>query len=123
MKFIDSNIIAYAFYDNKYVEECQKVLQEEGLTDTFCLVEAFFIIEKETDKERAIESIKGVLKSQIRIIDVTTNSVFESIKNIKKVNLSLFDCIHYTTAKLNACSEIISYDRDFNKLDIPRKEP
>tara|TARA_Y100000310_G_C20559126_1_gene752129 strand:- start:102 stop:473 length:372 start_codon:yes stop_codon:yes gene_type:complete len=123
MRFIDSNIIAYAFYDNPYTESCQKILRKEGIVNTFVLIEAFHIIEKEVNKEKAIESVKAILKSHIRIVEVDTNMIFEAIKRTNKLSLTVFDCIHYTTAKLNGCTEIISYDKDFDNLDIPRKEP
>jgi len=31
--------------------------------------------------------------------------------------------IHYSCAKMNGCSAILSYDRDFDNLDVERKEP
>tara|TARA_Y100000310_G_scaffold211458_1_gene212180 strand:- start:98 stop:469 length:372 start_codon:yes stop_codon:yes gene_type:complete len=123
MRFIDSNVLIYAFYDNEYTEKCQNIIRKGGLVDTFNLIEAFFIIEKQTSKEKAIESIKGLLKSNIHIIDVDVSLLFEAVKRSKKVNLTIFDCIHYVAAKLNDCNEIISYDKDFDNLDIPRKEP
>tara|TARA_Y100000310_G_scaffold344780_1_gene459467 strand:+ start:8375 stop:8746 length:372 start_codon:yes stop_codon:yes gene_type:complete len=123
MKFIDSNIIVYAFYNNNYTEQCQEILRKGGIVNTFVLIEAFHIIEKEVNKEKAIEAIKAILKSHIKIIEIDTNAIFETMKRNNKLNLTIFDCIHYTTAKMHGCTEIISYDKDFNNLDIPRKEP
>ncbi len=123
MRLLDSNILAYAFYSNDFTEDCQKAIREGGLTNTFNLVEAFFIIEKEVNRETAKKSIMGLLKSNIQVLDVDINIIFESLKRAHKYKLSIFDLIHYTCALLNNCSEIISYDKDFDKLEIPRHEP
>ena len=124
MKFLDSNVIAYAFYKNEYTEKCQNVLREGGLVDVFNLIESFFIIEKETkSKEIAQKSIKNLLKSDIQIVDVDINLLFEALKGINNLKLSIFDAIHYSCAVMNGCSAIISYDKDFDNLDIPREEP
>jgi len=123
MQFIDSNVVAYAFYSNEYTEECQNILRKGGILDSFNLAEAFHIIEKETDRKNAIRAIRTILKLDLTIVDVSINIIFESIKRAEKYNLSFFDLIHYTTALLNNCDEIVSYDTDFNNLEIKRVEP
>ena len=124
MKFLDSNVIAYAFYKNEYTEKCQNVLREGGLVNVFNLIESFFIIEKETkSREIAQKSVKNLLKSNIQIIDVDVNLLFEALKRMNNLKLSIFDAIHYSCAIVNNCNAIISYDKDFDKLDIPREEP
>ena len=124
MKFLDSNVIAYAFYKNEYTEVCQNAIREGGIVDVFNLIEAFFIIERETgNREIAQKSIKNLLKSNIQIFDVDVNLLFESIKKINHVKLGIFDVIHYCCAIMNNCDAIVSYDKDFDNLDIPREEP
>ena len=123
MKFLDSNILAYAFYGNGYTSACQSAIREGGITDALNLIEAFFIIEKETGRETAISSIKGILKSSLTIADVDINLVFEALKKIGNSKLSIFDMLHYSCAKMNGCSAILSYDRDFDNLDVKREEP
>ena len=124
MKFLDSNVIAYAFYKNEYTEKCQNVLREGGMVDIFNLIESFFIIEKETkSRELAQKSVKNLLKSNIQIIDVDLNLLFEALKMVNNRKLSIFDAIHYSCAIVNNCDAIISYDKDFDNLDIPREEP
>ena len=124
MKFLDSNVLAFAFYKNEYTDACQTALKEGGLIDVFNLIEAFFIIEKETkSREIAQKSIKGLLKSNIQIIDVDANILFEALKSVNNLKLSIFDTIHYSCAVANGCSAIMSFDKDFDNLDIPREEP
>ena len=40
-----------------------------------------------------------------------------------KYSLDFPDLIHYTSAVLNNCSEIVSFDKDFINLDLKRVEP
>jgi predicted nucleic acid-binding protein len=123
MKFIDSNVIIYSFYENENTLSCQQVLKEGGITDTFALAEAFHHIERSTDRKRAQSAIRAILKQNIKICSVDIAVIFQAIKKSQKTKLSFYDLIHYTCAVHTNCSEIISYDKDFNNLDIPRKEP
>lgn len=123
MRFLDSNILAYAFYRNQHTVKCQSAIMGGGIIDTFNLVEAFYIIEKETSREIAQKAIRGILKSNLHIVDVNVNLVFEALKRAKNYKLSIFDLIHYSCALLNDCSAIISYDKDFDNLEISREEP
>lgn len=123
MRFIDSNILAYAFYDNPVQDECQKIIREGGMINTVNLIEAFNIIESEMNKEIAVSSIRGLLKSNLFIVDVDINLFFEALKRAPRYkNLKFMDLLHYTTAVMNNCDAIVSFDKDFDKLDLPRKE-
>lgn len=117
-------MLAYAFYNNENTDKCQAAISEGGLTDTFNLIEAFHIIEKETNsRDLAQRAIRGLLKSNVSIISVDINAVFESLKKARGLRLSIFDTVHYACALINNCEAILSYDKDFDKLDIPREEP
>ena len=123
MNFIDSNILAYSFYNNEFQDKCQEVIRNGGITNTVNLIEAFNIIEFETDREIATTSIKGILKSNIKIVDVDINIIFEALKKGQKYkSLKFMDLLHYTVAILNNCDAIVSYDKDFNNLELPRIE-
>ena len=41
MRFIDSNVLAYAFYENEYSSRCQQIIREGGITNTVNIIEAF----------------------------------------------------------------------------------
>ena len=124
MNYIDSNILAYAFYENDFQEVCQQAIREGGLTNTVNLIEAFHVIECQTNRDNATRAIKGLLKSNLMIVDVNINIIFEALKKAEKYKkLKFLDLIHYVTAKNNECREILSYDKDFEDLEIKRKEP
>ena len=124
MIFIDSNILAYAFYDNDNREKCHQVIREGGIVNAVNLIEAYNIIQHEVDAEHAAKSIKSLLKSNLIIIDADTNLVFEALRRaFKYKNLKFVDIVHYSCALINGCNVIVSYDKDFDGLDIPREEP
>ena len=119
MKFIDSNIIAYAFYENKFQDSCQRAITEGGVTDTLCLIEAFNIIEYQTTKQNAAECIKGMLKSNTKIVDIDINLIFESLKkSASHPKLRFLDLVHYIVAINQDCEAIVSYDKDFDNLSL-----
>jgi len=124
MKFLDTNTIVNAFYLNPNKQKCEEILKSKNLIiNTLILIEVFHILNNILNKEKAELCIKLILKSDIQIIPIDINLIFESLKRTHKYNLNFFDLIHYTTALLNNCSEIISYDQDFNNLEIKRTEP
>src|SRR3989338_9826812 len=123
-KFIDANVIIKAFTDNKDKEKCKRIIYSDFVTNTICLVEAHYSITKITsDKTAATIAIKSLFKSNGIIIDLDKNLLFESLKRNEKYRLDIFDLINYTTALLNECTEFVSYDKDFNGLEIKRVEP
>ena len=124
MIFVDSNVLAYAFYDDDKKERCQQIIRGGGIINTVNLIEAYNILQFEVNREHATKSIKSLLKSNLLIVNVDINSVFEALKRTQKnINLKFVDLIHYSCAITNSCSAIISYDKDFDDLDIPREEP
>ena len=121
MRFIDSNILAYAFYDNENRERCQEIIKTGGVANTINLIEAYNVIQFETNIEYATESIKSLLKSNLKIINTDINLIFETLKRTSKhKRLKFLDLVHYTTARLYNCDEIASHDKDFDGLEIKR---
>ncbi|MBI3036764.1 type II toxin-antitoxin system VapC family toxin [Candidatus Woesearchaeota archaeon] len=123
-KFVDANVLVKAFTENADKDKCQSMLYEDFVTNTLCLVEAQYRIAKiKKDKTYAWVCIKALLKTHALIVPLDRNLLFESLKRAEKYNLNTFDLINYATALVNNCSEFISYDKDFDGLEIKRVEP
>ena len=45
MRFIDSNVLAYAFYENENREKSQEIIKNGGIINTVNLIEAYNIIQ------------------------------------------------------------------------------
>lgn len=123
-KFIDANVVIKAFTENKDKERCRNVLFEDFVTNTLCLVEALHSISIiKNNKTYAADCVKSLFKSNGVIVQLDKNLLFESFKRIEKYNLNIFDLVNYVTALIYNCSEIASYDRHFDNLDVERIEP
>jgi len=124
MQFIDSTIVTLAFTLNEKSEKCRDIIRNGGIINSLVLVESFSNIERITKSRRlAIGSIKSILGC-LEVAAVDQNILFESLRRAERYNkLKIFDLIHYTTALLSGCSSIVSYDKDFEGLEIKREEP
>ena len=121
MRFIDSNILAYAFYDNPHRKRCQDIINEGGIVNTVAFIEAYHIISLETTPEYATQAVTSLLKSHLQVVNVDINLIFETLKRTSRhTKLKFIDLLHYVTALLYACTQIASYDKDFDGLDIAR---
>jgi len=123
MRLIDSNILVLASYANEQQDACQNVICEGGTISTLALAETFTVLERVVSRSVAQDAVAAYLRSNVTILDVKVSHVFDAIKRAKKTGLKFFDLIHYTTAITAGCTEIVSYDKDFDGLELPRIEP
>ena len=122
--FIDSTVIVCAFTPNENGESCQKILKQGGFINGLVLIESFDVIERITkNREYALRVVRSLMASDLEIIQLSNAFIFEALKRSNRNNLRIFDLIHYSTALLNNCSNIISYDKHFDGLDLRRVEP
>ena len=123
MKYFDSNIIGYAFYRNSRQEACQRAIREGGMTNVLGLIEAYGVIARIIDSEEANKIIRGILSSNIAIIDMDTNLLFDALKKSGQVKNGFIDHIHQACALSHGCECILSYDKDFDGGLVERREP
>ena len=124
--FVDSNVIIYAFTRSGNRQQCRELLvNREGLVaNTLVLLESFAKLATITEHAHATEVVRYLLGlGNLEIVNMDNNLFFESVKRNKKYHLKISDLIHYTTALLSNCKEIISYDKHFDNLEIKRIEP
>jgi predicted nucleic acid-binding protein len=125
-KLVDSDVIVFAFSNNPRKDACRKLIEAENITiNTLILLESFSKVATITKDNALAESMAKLFYTadNIEIIDFDANLFFEALKRSGKYRLKISDLVHYTTALLNSCSSIISYDRDFDNLEIKRIEP
>ncbi len=125
-KFLDSDVIVFAFSNNPNKEKCRKLIYSESIIiNTLVLLESYskiVTITKQT--EIAVGMVKEFYRREnIEIVNFDINLLFEAIKRTEKYSLKISDLVHYTTALLKGCSFIVSYDKDFDNLEIKRGEP
>ena len=122
--FIDSTVVVCAFTPNENRESCQKILKQGGFINGLVLIESFDVIERITkNREYALRVVRSLMASDLEIIQLSNAFIFEALKRSNRNNLRIFDLIHHSTALLNSCSDIVSYDRHFDGLELRRVEP
>ena len=122
--FIDSTVIVCAFTPNENRESCQKILKQGGFINGLVLIESFDVIERITkNRGYALRVVRSLVASDLEIIQLSNAFIFEALKRSNRNKLRIFDLIHYSTALLNNCSDIVSYDKHFDGLELRRVEP
>ena len=122
--FVDSAVLIKAFTENPDKHKCRAIVHEKFVTNTLCLVEAYhFISLISKSKTHATMSIKSLFKGDCVVVDLDKKLLFEAFKRAEKYKLDAFDLINYVSALLSNCTEFVSYDKDFDELEIKRTEP
>ncbi|MBI2108515.1 PIN domain-containing protein [Candidatus Woesearchaeota archaeon] len=122
--FIDSTVIICAFTPNENRESCQKILKQGGFINGLVLIESFDVIERITkNRAYALRVVRSLMASDLEITQLSNAFIFEALKRSSRNKLRIFNLIHYSTALLNSCSGIVSYDKHFDGLEIRRVEP
>ncbi len=123
MNFIDTNVLVLASYENPQQLPCQQVIREGGVINALVLSETFTVLERVTDRKVAQNAIVSFLRSNLEVVALDASAIFAALKWSKRIDLRFFDLIHYVTALTNECTAIVSLDKDFDNLELPRIEP
>ena len=133
MIFIDTNIFI-RFFVNDGSKECKNVerffnklvaANTKYMTSTMVIAEIVWVLEKyyKMDKKNVCENIRLILDTP-NIIIKEKQTLHDSIEIFRKQNIDFIDAYNYTCALKNSSSEIISYDRHFDRLNLlKRTEP
>lgn len=128
-KYFDANVFLQGIlYDNKQIKEILlKLVRREflGYTSILTWDEVVFIVRKFLGKEIAIREGERFLRMpNLFFIDANKNVILNAQNLIKKYNLKPRDAIHISSALANGIHEIISLDKEFDKIkEIKRIEP
>lgn len=129
--YIDSNIFFYArILDTQYGESCTKIIEDitkaelKAAASTLVVLEIanalrkYGLTDAVKDEIDAICSLGMVLGPVDDIIIRWAGDIFQ------KVRISPYDCVHAATMKKLGVTEILSADKDFDKISgIKRIDP
>ena len=134
MKYLDTNIIVYAIENHpKFGKECKKILKEiqnsrlEVGCSMLVLIELINVLKKINKKLREDGGKNLDIKKNIDAILSLPIIWFDiGIIVIKRAseydfNVTGVDYIHISTMELNSINEIITADKDFDKVSIVRR--
>lgn len=124
---IDTNVCLDAAKKRKpYAKAATEIIfrseqkEYQGLIAAHSLDTIFYFLEKEHDRGRAYEGLKGLRKA-IHVAPVT-QSVIDQALEIRWHDFE--DAIHYAAAQAAGCDAIITRNkRDFKQSDLPVLSP
>jgi len=129
--FIDSNVFFYAkILDREYGNACTRVLGkiEKGefgaVISTLVVVELANALRKHGLSDEVEDVVDAVFSLDIRIFEVDSIDVRTAASIFDEVRVSPYDCVHAAVMKKAGIVDIISADRDFDKIEwIKRRDP
>ncbi|MEM1582455.1 MAG: PIN domain-containing protein [Candidatus Bathyarchaeia archaeon] len=130
MYLVDTNIFLEVLLGRDKKEECKKILRtlrdgkESAIVTDFSIHSIIVIL----DELGRLDALKTFLLSLLaykglHIYNTTISDEVKAIEIAKKQNLSMDDAIQYASALSTNAEAIISLDKHFNNLKIPRIEP
>lgn len=128
MYLIDTNVFLEILMQQERSENCKKLLEKVAESDMNCLVSSFTVNGVEgmlIDELEALDKFMTNITSLVNL-DVVKTSIEEEkhiIELAKSGNLDFDNALQYSVAKRENAEAIISFDSDFDKTDLERKEP
>jgi predicted nucleic acid-binding protein len=131
--FIDTNIfIRVLVKDNeRFFQDCKKLLtliskgKINAFTSALVLSEVNWVLEGyyQFEKEKVIEGLRGILKLK-NLKFVEKFGLPLAVKLYEKYSVKFIDALIASNPKIYKKETIVvSYDKDFDKIGIKRKEP
>jgi len=125
---IDSNIFLEILMQQENSEDCKELLREIAEGEINSMVSKFTVHGVQgmlTENTEALDNFMTNISSLVNLEIIQTS--FEEEKHIlelaKSRNLDFDDTLQYSVAKRENVDAIISFDSDFDKTDLERKEP
>ena len=130
MYLIDTNIFLEVMLSRGRKEYCKELLRrlrdgrEEGIVTDFTIHSIIVIMDK-FEKLRELKEFLSSLSAYKGLYVFHTNLAVEveAVERALEGKLDMDDAIQYSSAVAAGVKCIISYDKHFDGLDIPRKTP
>src|SRR5271157_1846127 len=123
---LDANVFLELLLDRKHATECGALLKKLSRGESEGVVTRFALhsIEAVYDSDLLGGFLASIDRSLgLYVHDTTTQEEADVAALAKKIGRDYDDAMQYFVAKKLNVETIVSYDRDFDGLDIPRSEP
>jgi predicted nucleic acid-binding protein len=130
MYLVDTNIFLEVLLAQPRKEECEKLLSQfrdgkkTGLVTDFTVYS--IIVTMSTQSRLAeLRTFLGSLTAYkgLHVYNTSITDEIKAVENAIENKLDMDDAIQYTAALAVNAEAIITFDKHFNNLRIPRKEP
>ena len=119
LNFIDANIFLERWSNVKAASFLDKLDPSIHCTSVLVLSEVSYTMQNKR-VEKVFECIRDIMGC-VKVYDLCQVDLFNALKN--PVDISFNDKLHIEVMKRNGVSTIVSYDKDFDELEIKRVEP
>ncbi len=130
MYLVDTNIFLEVMLKRGRSGECKELLRAlrdgkvKGVVTDFTIHSIIVLL----DRFQRLEALKGFLLSLrayrgLYIYDTSIGCEVRAVDLAEETGLDMDDAIQYSVALAVNAEAIVSFDKDFNNLNIPRKEP
>lgn len=126
MYLVDTNIFLEALLEQEKVENVRSFFQKVDLEDIYitdlALHSIGILLFKFKKYSLFVSFLNDMVKNGMNIISLSTEELMELNETVEEFNLDFDDAYQYLAAK-NHHLQLVSFDKDFNRTDINRKEP
>lgn len=124
---VDTNIFLELFLDQERADDCEKFLSKVSDGEIEGVVTHFSVhaIEAILDNSEAIQGFLRNLQRSIglEVYNTTLEDEMAASMLMDRIGLDFDDSLQYYVAKKLGVEAIVSFDKHFDIVDIPRKEP
>jgi len=129
--YIDSNIFFYAkILDTQYGESCTKIIEDitkaelKAVASTLVVLEVANALRKYGLTDAVKDEIDAICSLGMMLGPVDDVIIRWAGEIYNKVRISPYDCVHAATMRKLGITEILSADKDFDKIsEIRRIDP
>ncbi|MFQ6064591.1 MAG: type II toxin-antitoxin system VapC family toxin [Candidatus Bathyarchaeia archaeon] len=121
--FVDSNVFFYAkILDREYGKACAGILRRigrgelEAVASTLVVVELANALNKYGLGDEVKDVVDAVFSLDMRVFEVDSMDVRVATGIFDEFRISPYDCVHAAVMKKAGVAEIISVDKDFDKI-------
>ncbi|MBI4451636.1 type II toxin-antitoxin system VapC family toxin [Candidatus Woesearchaeota archaeon] len=128
--YIDSNVFVFYILKNpERAARCQQLLRKivsgdiEAFSSVFTLSETHYAISPRLGRAAATQAVQALLSLPITFVPVDLSVLSEGLYQSEEHDISIYDAIHAATALIAGAECVFSYDKDFDKTEVERREP
>ena len=126
--YIDSNVFFYArILDTQYGEACAKIIETIAKAELKAVASTLVVLEvaNSLKKYRLADAVKDEIDAICSLgmmLSAVDDIVIRWAGDIyQKVGISPYDCVHAATMRKLGVTEILSADKDFDKIPAIRR--
>jgi predicted nucleic acid-binding protein len=126
---LDTNVLLEVVFGRSRAKECRVLLDRMSEGEVSGVVTRFSVHAMEAilggkAKDKLNPFLRGLEQTQgLSIYDTSTTDEIAASMVMERIERDFDDSLQYYVAKKLGVQSIVSFDKDFDGLDIPRREP